>query len=59
VGVAVSPHHGTESAVLLRQADAAMYAAKFSGGGSRLYSPDLDRPPPGGGLADASRGRLG
>jgi diguanylate cyclase (GGDEF)-like protein len=43
VGVAVSPHHGTESAMLLRRADAAMYAAKFSGGGSRVYSPELDR----------------
>ena len=43
VGVAVSPHHGTESAMLLRRADAAMYAAKFSGGGFRVYSPELDR----------------
>lgn len=45
VGVAVSPHHGSESAMLLRRADAAMYAAKFSGGGSRVYAPELDRLP--------------
>ncbi|MGI9577676.1 MAG: diguanylate cyclase domain-containing protein [Microthrixaceae bacterium] len=42
VGVAVSPQHGTSGAELLRRADAAMYRAKFGGGGHVLYSPALD-----------------
>lgn len=44
VGIAVAPQHGTDAAALLRRADAAMYGAKFSGGGCMVYSPELDHP---------------
>ena len=41
LGVAVFPQHGEDPASLLRNADAAMYAAKQSHGGYRVYSEDL------------------
>jgi diguanylate cyclase (GGDEF)-like protein len=43
IGIALIPEHGTAPADLLREADAAMYAAKAAGGGYRVYTPDLDR----------------
>jgi diguanylate cyclase (GGDEF)-like protein len=41
LGISLGPDHGTSGADLLRNADIAMYAAKTSGGGARLFSPDL------------------
>ena len=41
IGVALGPGHGTTAADLLRHADIAMYAAKASGGGARMFSRDL------------------
>ena len=42
VGVAVSPDHGNDVAVLLQRADVAMYDAKSSGGGARCYDQNTD-----------------
>nr|WP_275585612.1 EAL domain-containing protein [Blastococcus saxobsidens] len=41
VGIALAPEHATETAALLKSADLAMYDAKSSTGGVRLYDPDL------------------
>ena len=42
VGIALAPEHGTDVDTLLQRADVAMYIAKESHGGSRLYTPDED-----------------
>ncbi|MCW2621763.1 MAG: putative Diguanylate cyclase/phosphodiesterase [Frankiales bacterium] len=42
IGIALAPAHGTEPTVLLKHADMAMYGAKASAGGLRLFRPDLD-----------------
>jgi diguanylate cyclase (GGDEF)-like protein len=41
IGVVMFPQHGDDPEVLLRQADAAMYAAKQAQSGYRVYSDDL------------------
>jgi diguanylate cyclase (GGDEF)-like protein/PAS domain S-box-containing protein len=42
VGVAISPHDGTDGSTLLRHADVAMYAAKYQGGDSfRLFDASM------------------
>jgi diguanylate cyclase (GGDEF)-like protein len=41
VGVALAPDHATDPAVLLKRADLAMYDAKASSRGLRLYEPEL------------------
>ncbi|BCY11471.1 bifunctional diguanylate cyclase/phosphodiesterase [Actinoplanes sp. L3-i22] len=43
IGVCVAPEHGTDPDRLLRRADLAMYAAKDSHSGVRIYDPDDDR----------------
>src|SRR5213082_572050 len=40
IGVAMYPIHGDDPGTLLRRADVAMYAAKRSGGGFAVYSPE-------------------
>ncbi len=40
IGVAMYPLHGDDPSTLLRRADVAMYAAKRSGGGFAVYSPE-------------------
>jgi diguanylate cyclase (GGDEF)-like protein/PAS domain S-box-containing protein len=40
IGVAMYPLHGDDPGTLLRRADVAMYAAKRSGGGFAVYSPE-------------------
>ncbi len=47
VGISMYPDHGEDADVLLRHADIAMYAAKGSGGGHAIYSPDQDQSSPG------------
>ncbi|HLJ68827.1 MAG TPA: EAL domain-containing protein, partial [Chloroflexota bacterium] len=42
IGIAVYPEHGNDSAMLLRRADVAMYAAKRTARGYTVYSPDRD-----------------
>jgi EAL domain-containing protein (putative c-di-GMP-specific phosphodiesterase class I) len=42
VGIALAPAHATDSGVLLKRADLAMYDAKTSSRGLRLYEPELD-----------------
>jgi diguanylate cyclase (GGDEF)-like protein len=42
LGLAVAPAHGTDPAGLLKRADMAMYDAKASTGGLRLYEPEAD-----------------
>jgi diguanylate cyclase (GGDEF)-like protein len=46
VGIALSPEHGSDSGVLLRRADVAMYVAKRSGRGFAVYSPEQDQHSP-------------
>ena len=43
IGVCVAPQHGLDANRLLRRADLAMYAAKESRAGIRVYRPDDDR----------------
>jgi diguanylate cyclase (GGDEF)-like protein len=42
LGVAIAPSHATDPAALLKRADMAMYDAKGSTGGLRVYEPDSD-----------------
>jgi EAL domain-containing protein (putative c-di-GMP-specific phosphodiesterase class I) len=42
LGVALAPRHGDDPAALLKHADVAMYEAKASTGGLRVYEADLD-----------------
>ena len=50
VGIALSPHHGTDVEKLLKYADLAMYSAKAQGRGRlRFYSPEME---------EASRGNF-
>jgi diguanylate cyclase (GGDEF)-like protein/PAS domain S-box-containing protein len=42
VGIALCPLHGEDATVLMRRADIAMYAAKRTGNGSMVYSPEQD-----------------
>jgi diguanylate cyclase (GGDEF)-like protein/PAS domain S-box-containing protein len=39
IGIAVYPDHGSDAETITRRADMAMYAAKGSGGGHRVYLP--------------------
>jgi diguanylate cyclase (GGDEF)-like protein len=41
LGIALGPRHGMTGSDLMRNADIAMYAAKQSGGGAQLFSPDM------------------
>jgi diguanylate cyclase (GGDEF)-like protein len=41
LGIALGPRHGATGSDLMRNADIAMYAAKQSGGGLRMFSPDM------------------
>jgi diguanylate cyclase (GGDEF)-like protein/PAS domain S-box-containing protein len=43
IGVSLFPHNGDDPELLMRQADAAMYAAKRSRSGCALYDPERDR----------------
>jgi diguanylate cyclase (GGDEF)-like protein len=42
IGIALAPDHGTDIDTLLQRADVAMYMAKETHSGSRLYTPDKD-----------------
>ncbi|TMF33589.1 MAG: EAL domain-containing protein, partial [Chloroflexi bacterium] len=42
IGIAMYPVHGDDPSTLLRRADVAMYVAKRSGGGCRLYQPEQE-----------------
>jgi diguanylate cyclase (GGDEF)-like protein/PAS domain S-box-containing protein len=42
VGIALCPEHGQDATVLMRRADIAMYAAKRTGNGCVVYSPEQD-----------------
>jgi diguanylate cyclase (GGDEF)-like protein len=42
IGIALVPEHGTDVDTLLQRADVAMYMAKETHSGSRLYTPDRD-----------------
>jgi diguanylate cyclase (GGDEF)-like protein len=42
LGLAIAPAHATEAAALLKRADMAMYDAKASTGGLRVYEPEPD-----------------
>jgi len=41
LGIVIFPDHGEDPAVLLREADAAMYTAKQTHGGYKVYSKDM------------------
>jgi len=43
IGVALSPNHGLDPRTLLQRADIAMYAAKKTRSGVKLYAEDLDK----------------
>jgi diguanylate cyclase (GGDEF)-like protein len=42
VGIALAPAHASDTAALLKRADLAMYSAKASTSGIRVYEPELD-----------------
>jgi diguanylate cyclase (GGDEF)-like protein/PAS domain S-box-containing protein len=42
IGIAVSPHHGSDAEILTQRADVAMYRAKSTGVGVSVYSPEQD-----------------
>lgn len=42
VGIALCPDHGVDATILMRRADIAMYAAKRTGNGYVIYSPEQD-----------------
>ena len=42
IGVASAPSHARQTSGLLKRADVAMYAAKSSASGMRVYHPDMD-----------------
>ena len=42
IGIALNPEHGDDVDLLLQRADVAMYMAKETHSGSRLYTPDKD-----------------
>ncbi len=46
IGIALYPDHGADADLLLRHADAAMYAAKHAQSGVVVYDPALDRHAP-------------
>jgi diguanylate cyclase (GGDEF)-like protein len=46
VGIAISPGHGVEAALLVQRADVAMYVAKEDRSGCVVYAPELDRHSP-------------
>ncbi|MDQ3385844.1 MAG: EAL domain-containing protein [Actinomycetota bacterium] len=46
IGVAVAPDHATDVSTLLKRADVAMYSAKSSGAGARIYDPHVDHHAP-------------
>jgi diguanylate cyclase (GGDEF)-like protein len=46
LGLAMAPEHASEAAALLKRADIAMYDAKSSTGGLRMYEPDRDSEDP-------------
>jgi predicted signal transduction protein with EAL and GGDEF domain len=46
IGIALAPDHGNDATALIQRADVAMYAAKSSRSGPRLYLPDDDRNSP-------------
>ncbi len=46
IGIAFYPDDAEDAATLARHADLAMYAAKRSGSGHAIYSPELDGEPP-------------
>jgi diguanylate cyclase (GGDEF)-like protein len=46
MGVALAPEHGTDAKLLIQRADIAMYVAKSTRSGIRVYQPDDDRNSP-------------
>jgi len=46
VGIALAPRHGDDATTLLQRADVAMYAAKTTGSGVRVYHPEDDQNTP-------------
>jgi diguanylate cyclase (GGDEF)-like protein len=46
MGLAMAPEHASEAAALLKRADMAMYDAKASTGGLRMYEPDRNAEDP-------------
>jgi diguanylate cyclase len=45
VGIAIYPESGPDLSVLMQHADAAMYEAKRTGSGYRMYGPKKDAEP--------------
>jgi len=43
IGIALCPDHGEDADLLVQQSDIAMYAAKQTGGGYAVYTPEHDR----------------
>jgi diguanylate cyclase (GGDEF)-like protein len=46
IGIALAPEHGTDAKTLLQRADVAMYSAKDTRSGGRVYQPEHDRNTP-------------